>query len=187
MRDSAHIMIDIETMGSTNSAPLMSLAAIHFNLDGDIIKEFYEVIDLKSTMELGMKPDPSTIYWWLVQSDAARFSICSKKKRPVRAVLSDLSDFLKGANKNSRKRYVWANSPSFDLTILKNHYSEAGLKPAWLFWREMDVRTITNMMPEIKKQQKEDAVNAGVTLHNPIEDCRFQIKLLTSTMRELGI
>ncbi|CAM7540570.1 3'-5' exoribonuclease Rv2179c-like domain-containing protein [Citrobacter freundii] len=71
-----HLMVDLETMGSGPDAPIVSIGAVYFDPStGNTGAEFYQVVSLESSMSFGMKPDASTIQWWLKQSSEARSAI----------------------------------------------------------------------------------------------------------------
>lgn len=69
-------MVDMETMGNGPDAPIVSIGAVFFDPStGNTGAEFYQVVSLESSMSFGMKPDASTIQWWLKQSSEARSAI----------------------------------------------------------------------------------------------------------------
>lgn len=41
---------------------------------------------------------------------------------------------------------VWANSPTFDLTMLESEYSSIGMEVPWSYREEMDIRTIRSLL-----------------------------------------
>jgi len=48
------VMLDLETMGRKSNSALVSIGAVEFNLEtGETGKEFYEVIDLQSCLDVG--------------------------------------------------------------------------------------------------------------------------------------
>jgi len=68
-----HIMIDLETMGTRPDAPIIAIGAVSFDVDTDWVwRTFYVNIDLQSAVSAGAKIDPSTVMWWMKQSDEAR-------------------------------------------------------------------------------------------------------------------
>jgi len=73
------VMLDLETMGKKSNAAIVSIGAVEFDIEtGKTGREFYKVVDLQSCLDLGLKVEASTIYWWLMQSEAARKRICEK-------------------------------------------------------------------------------------------------------------
>lgn len=184
LRDKTHVMVDIETMGNRHNAPIISIGAIQFDLDGNTFERFEKVITLDSSMAIGCEPDASTIIWWMKQSYDARQYVTNKENSvTINKALHEFNTWLKSVQPKKTNLYLWANSPSFDLSLLKNSYQRCNIKPYWLFYKELDVRTIQSFFPEVKKEAKEDAV--GDVLHTPIADCELQIKYLTSVLNLL--
>ena len=66
-------MIDIETLGKSEFAPLVSIGAIEFKPEDNkaLGREFYQVVDLGESV-VGYAIDVDTLKWWMQQSDKAR-------------------------------------------------------------------------------------------------------------------
>ena len=62
-----HLMLDIETFGTTPGCVVLSIGAVEFDLDG-IKGEFHAHIDVDSSTALGLKVDARTEKRWLEQS-----------------------------------------------------------------------------------------------------------------------
>lgn len=53
-----HLMIDLETMGTKPSAPIVAIGAVFFEPQtGELGAEFYTAVNLSSDMDLGAAPD----------------------------------------------------------------------------------------------------------------------------------
>jgi exodeoxyribonuclease VIII len=67
------VMVDLETMGTSHTAPIIAIGAVVFgnNATHDN-EEFYETISLQSAVDSGAVIQPSTVLWWMQQSDEAR-------------------------------------------------------------------------------------------------------------------
>lgn len=73
-----------------------------------------------------------------------------------RAFLTSLAASIIGAVKQAQKvadslgsklvTKVWANSPTFDLTMLESEYRSIGMPVPWSYKEEMDIRTIRSML-----------------------------------------
>jgi len=87
------ISIDIETLGTSNEAPVATIGAVQFDRStGEFKKEFYERILLDSALKFG-KADGDTIAFWLKQPDEARLEIARNEHggaRRLKDVLQDL-------------------------------------------------------------------------------------------------
>lgn len=171
-------MLDLETMGNKSNTSLVSIGAVEFNIQtGETGREFYKVIDLQSCLDLGLKVQASTIYWWLMQSEAARKRICEKGEH-LSKVLVDFSLWMGGYVNNIK---IWGNGARFDIGILEDAYVACGLPIPWYFRSEMDVRTLVAFKPEIKATYPMIGVE-----HDPIDDCKHQIGYCTLIWQKIN-
>lgn len=167
------LMVDLETMGNKSNSAIVSIGAVEFNIEnGETGREFYKVVDLQSCLDMGLKVNAGTIYWWLKQSDAARERICQKGEH-ISKVLVDFAIWMDDCVKDIK---FWGNGARFDIGILEDAYIACSLKTPWYFRSEMDVRTLVAFKPDIK----ESAIFNGVE-HDPIDDCKFQIEYCSQT------
>ena len=79
-----------------------------------------------------------------------------------------------------KKIKVWGNGSTMDITILQSAYEYFNMSIPWQYWAVNDVRTIVDLNPEIKKNCTFEGVK-----HNPIDDCKHQIKYLTETIKNI--
>ncbi len=61
-------MLDLETMGNTSNAAIISIAAVYFDETG-VGRSFYHKVSLGSSCAIGLEMDADTVLWWLKQSD----------------------------------------------------------------------------------------------------------------------
>ena len=167
-----HIMIDIECLGIEPGAPVLSIAAIRFTLDGQYVdskdKGFYEKISLKDSLDnYGLKVDSDTLKWW---ADQDNFKDQLVGGKPLTKVLGALRKFI------DKEAMVWGNGARFDLGHIAFQYSLTEHAIPWRFSNERDVRTIVMLNPSIKKDLKFFG-----TKHDPWDDCIHQILYLTET------
>lgn len=171
-----NIMIDIETMGTSSSAAILSVAAVKFDLKtGDTFESLYENISLSSCQEIGLNIEADTVIWWLAQSEAARRSLMVHDKTSIIEVLDKISHFV------DSKSIVWANSPSFDLVIIGNAYKKAGKTIPWKFYNERCVRTLLALASDVK-----ESVEFVGAKHNPLNDCHYQIECVVKAYNSLN-
>ena len=71
------VMLDLETMGNGPDAAIVAIGAVAFDIETATIspRGFYVRVDLESAIGSGGVMDPSTVIWWLQQSDEAREEI----------------------------------------------------------------------------------------------------------------
>lgn len=178
MRRFEHLMVDIETMGTDHNAAIMSIAAVEFNFDGETGQSFYQTVSLQSCLDIGLKMDADTIYWWLTQPEPARMAIASPVPLPIDVVLQDFVAWI-----GKREYQVWGNSPQFDLVILENAFKKCNLELPWKFYNERDVRTLVSLAPAIKALQ----IQLLGTAHDALKDCYAQIKYCTEIWNQLKL
>lgn len=173
-------MLDLETMGNKSNAALVSIGAVEFNLtDGSKTgREFYKVIDLQSCLDVGLKVNASTIYWWLQQNQAARDAICVDKKLALPIVLHMFNSWMEDCISQVN---VWGNGARFDIGLLEDAYVACNMPIPWNFRSERDVRTLVSFAPNIKANLPFTGIE-----HNPIDDCKYQIGYCTAIWKKLN-
>jgi 3' exoribonuclease, RNase T-like len=163
------IMIDLETMGLAPYGAIVQIGVCSFDEVG-IVDTFYSEVSLIDSVSAGMKVDPSTILWWLSQPEEVRNWVKdNEKKSTLRVALLGLSSFfkdLRSTNPNE-KLEVWANSPSFDCSILRTAYGLVKLECPFTFREEMCCRTAKNLFKDVTHDFK------GVK-HNALDDAKNQ-------------
>jgi hypothetical protein len=178
-----HIMVDLETLGKPPYAPILSIAAVEFDIEtGETRKSVYTTVKKESFDKYGIEPDPDTVAWWEKQSEEARKEAFSGYLTIENALIL-LANFFDGKSRHK----VWANSPSFDLNLLKNLYQKIGEEVwvtktqknnnglPWYWYNEQDVRTYNGIFPSVVKNMPFEGV-----AHNALEDCNHQIKCLST-------
>lgn len=172
------VMLDLETMGNKSNAAIVSIGAVEFNLKtGETGRVFYRVVDLQSCLDVGLKINASTVYWWLMQSEAARKRICAKGEH-ISTVLNAFNLWMQDC---VEKVKIWGNGARFDIGILEDAYVACDVYTPWYFRSEMDVRTLVAFKPEIKANCKMVGVE-----HDPIDDCLHQITYCVETWKALN-
>jgi len=155
------IMLDLETMGQRKDAAIIAIGAVKFG-DGKIYDEFYQIIDLQSSIDAGLSIDASTIMWWMKQSDAARNEF-GRASASIDGVLQNFSDWI-GDDSDPE---IWGNGAAFDNVILANAYHKCGIKQPWKYWNDRCYRTIKAMVPKLTLER------TG-THHNALDDAKHQ-------------
>lgn len=170
------IMIDIETVGTDPYSVILAIAAVKFDIrTGEVGEQFYRTIDIKSSRKAGLSFDFDTLWWWMGQDENVRNMVFNGKEALVN-VLLDLMLFI-GDDKEVE---IWANSPSFDLSLIQNACERVDIETIWRYWQERDVRTISNLLPDIRKNMKREGA-----AHHPVSDCIHQINYLVATLNQL--
>lgn len=177
-----HVMLDLETMGNKSNSVITSIGAVQFNIEnGKTGDEFYERVDIQSCLDIGLIVNASTIYWWLEQNETARKEMC-KPSDNIKNVLEKLKSWFGNLNEDF---YLWGNGARFDIGILEDAYVKLGYyQMPWNFRCERDLRTLAGFAPEVKSRVQTEWT--GIE-HNPIDDCKLQIKYAVEIWNEIKI
>ncbi|HBZ9264399.1 TPA: 3'-5' exoribonuclease [Citrobacter freundii] len=181
-----HLMVDMETMGNSPDAPIVSIGAVFFDPStGNTGAEFYRVVNLESSMSFRMKPDASTIQWWLKQSSEARSAILVDEAMGLRESLELLANFIaENAANGSHTVQLWGNGCSFDNVILRRAYALTETPFAVPFRNDRDVRTMVELGKSVGINPRYDIPFEG-DMHNALSDARHQVKYVSAIWQRL--
>ncbi|MGP1999179.1 3'-5' exoribonuclease domain-containing protein [Citrobacter freundii] len=181
-----HLMIDMETMGNSPDAPIVSIGAVFFDPStGNTGAEFYRVVSLESSMSFGMKPDAARIQWWLKQSSEARSAILVDEAMGLRESLELLADFIaENAANGSHTVQLWGNGCSFDNVILRRAHALTETPFAVPFRNDRDVRTMVELGKSVGINPRYDIPFEG-DMHNALSDARHQVKYVSAIWQRL--
>ena len=121
--NSSDIAVDVETLGKRNNAAILSIGAVKFDPNGNVLGDaFYVDVDPASCVALGMTIDISTIMWWMGQRRNADGALIYDESRDearkvmVTADRIDLASALYGFNEwfGPVSLPVWGNGSTFD-------------------------------------------------------------------------
>jgi len=174
---SEHVMLDLETMGLLPDAAIIEIGAVKFDPEkGTISGEFNETVSLSTSVELGMKISPSTVMWWMSQSDDARRKV-SRGGSPITEVLERFNQWF-GDDKP-----VWGNGAAFDNVVIESAFRLVGMKLPWTYRSNRCYRTMRAQALDIEYRQ------VG-TAHCALDDARSQavhlIKIFDSMLKPRG-
>lgn len=171
-----HVMVDLETLGSTPGCVILSIGAVAFSAEPPYLDEgFYIVVNTEDCMAHYLSQEPDTVAWWDRQSEEARQVVGqardTKTSVPLRLALEKFNEYL---GNNPRQTALWGNGSDFDNAILAVAYRmvavESGdptFKPAWDHWNNRCYRTLKNLVRGPKLER------VG-TYHNALDDARSQ-------------
>ena len=158
-------MIDLETLGITPQAPVISIGAVLFDLEsGAQSDKFFQKIDINSALN-GRAPDGNTIKWWMSQSDEARSEFDGPND--MRASLVDFTKFT-----NRPFDGVWSNGSCFDIMIMEDLFHQYEISIPWKFYQIMDMRTIKFLADPCP------IIREG-THHNALADAEYQAQCVS--------
>ncbi|EEJ7180303.1 3'-5' exoribonuclease [Salmonella enterica subsp. enterica] len=180
----SNVMIDIETAGTGHHSAIISYGVAVFDLlTGKIIAEEYIRADWKEDCKIcGGKIDPDTVEWWMKQSSEARAELITPEEMlPPDEALIRLFEFI-WKHCDDGPVYVWAKSPSFDLSLIKDAAERCAISSEeipWKFRNERDVRTIEGLASQFNFPLPYG--KADVT-HHALEDVRGQIRNVSAVI-----
>jgi hypothetical protein len=179
----AHLMIDIETLGTTPDALILTVAAQSFDPVGDgyYNQSYYARVDFDS--QIDRKIEDGTLKWWATQNSMAREEAFSEDDRkPLEQVLDELGKLI------WQSSAIWANGPTFDMTILEHAYKSYKKPLPWQYYRVRDARTVYMLKPDsaVLSNARVTNINRPAS-HHALDDCCRQIDLLQQTLRQLNI
>lgn len=163
-RPHPHIMVDLETMGTTPGSAIASLGAQAFDpFNGTLGESFYRVIDLRACARAGLTIDPDTVLWWLQQSDAARDHLVRSSPEDLTQVLVWFAAWWR----RQQGQFIWGHGAYFDEPMLSAAFRAAGVDVPWKYWDARCTRTIFDLAGERPDRQ-------SGTHHNALDDARAQ-------------
>lgn len=146
----ADVMLDLETMSSSNDAAIIAIGAVKFDpATKRIMDRFYSRVDLESSVDAGLSMSASTVLWWLQQSDAARGEF--KGQMPTLAsALQGFSAWIKRQIlPNEKGTRVWGNGATFDNVVLTSSYNALKMERPWGYRDDRCYRTIKALYPQV--------------------------------------
>ncbi|MDF1912311.1 exonuclease [Klebsiella pneumoniae] len=184
--DYVHVMVDLETMGKKNNAPIVAIGAVVFDPStGSIGESFYKVVCLESSVNWGAVIDPSTVIWWLKQSSEARSAIVNDDAIPLQDALLQFREFVSdNVAGGSKKAQVWGNGASFDNSILRSSYDCIAEDYPWEYWNDRDVRTMLELGQAISFDPKTTIPFEG-SRHNALADAIHQARYVSAIWQRI--
>lgn len=144
------VMVDLETLGVGPDAAIVQIGACTRDESSvflaSVDQSYYD--KMHADRDFRYTYTDSTLEWWDQQSQEAKDSLELFKFHAMAPALTAFTDWFNRVTRQEEYPKVWANSPSFDLVILRHAYSvetASGLKDTevpWKFWQERCFRTM---------------------------------------------
>jgi hypothetical protein len=168
----AHLMLDIETLGTTPDAHILTIAAQTFDpLQRDWLGEsYYARVDFESQENRCI--EQGTLEWWATQGESQEEAFAEEDRIPLDQALTGLGRMI------WQSKRIWANGSNFDMTILEHAYKSYGRALPWQYFHVRDARTVYSLVPTLEKYPAS---------HHALEDCRRQILLLWDSLEYLKV
>ena len=171
-----HVMVDLETLGATATAVIMSIGAVKFDLESDKIGDdgFYRSITIESNLDLSRRIQEDTLLWWLKQP-AAAMQVFHEEKVELATALEEFSDWI-----GTDDHYMWSNGADFDLPMVAHALSQVGIETPWKFWNSRCFRTYKNLPGAKNIRVAEQGVK-----HNALSDAYQQAQTVCAIHKAL--
>jgi len=165
-----HIMIDLETLGTTADATILSIGAVRFDLETGTVYDhnshtFYKSVTIDSQPARQISGD--TIAWWMAQSTAAK-TVFTEPKVSLWNALMDLREWVNTSPEFGHPN-VWSNGADFDLPMLVHAYSQEKIILPWKPYAGRCYRTYKNL-PGARDVK---VIRVGEH-HNALDDAIYQ-------------
>lgn len=182
-----NVMLDIETLGTSKNAVIISIGAVFFDpATGQLGSELYHTIKRESCEAYGLEVDESTVKWWSEQSEEARAVLTDPYAEDLHQVLKYFDWWLWENLHDAKTVEVWGNGSSFDCGIVDNAYRRCGIKLPWRYANERDVRTIVSLGRNLLNiDPKYDFPFVG-TAHNALADAKHQAAYVSHIYQALA-
>lgn len=140
---STDIVVDLETTDTLPTSSIVSIGACRIDWQkGQIVDDFYVVVDQESGFALGLTQSASTMRWWQTLPPEQRAAL-DEKGEPITEALLKFADYLRPFGLKNVQ--VWGNGSDFDNAILANAYNSCGFELPWPFWNNRCFRTMNSL------------------------------------------
>lgn len=201
------VMLDLETLGTGKDAAVVQIGAVLFEpLGGGKIRNgagevFSCMVDADDALARGATVTMSTIRFWMNEDKEARKRVFGPKNLDVKTngpvhdgqafgstyqALQWLQEWPRAALGMEWEDFggVWANGPTFDVSIIEGHYARFGLECPWHFSAPRCLRTLLKLPRVGGWPEKMDTT--GFVKHHAPDDCVMQIMALQYAMDRLS-
>ena len=167
-----HIMLDLETLGTTPGCIVASIGACVFDPSG-VGAAFYTAVDICASP--GLVADPGTVRWWMGQSEEARMVFKDPERKPLDLALAAFAEWVRDVNGT----FVWCHGASFDAPLLEAAYKVRNMRPPWEFYDVRDTRTLYHVSGVYP-------VRGASTHHNALSDAQAQAEAAIKALNAIG-
>lgn len=193
-------MLDIETLGTEPDSIITELGIYTFSKNESYTPASLHCrIGITDQIRAGRTISSSTLKWHFEKTAVNFLEYIDADKSNIDDALSALKLFVEAEKRKMPgcKIYIWANSPIFDIIILKDLYKSLGYPIEETIFNEdlfeyqtiMDYRTIAKLIEkedlDLIKQEVESESEEGSS-HNALYDAIHQSKVLMKIAHYLG-
>lgn len=172
MPSTAHVMLDLETLGTKPGCPILSIGATTFLTSQFGSKQlFTETIQSHNQLEMD-KPDPDTLSWWQAQSEEAKVAVFDNPDAiHIIIALTKFNNWLMNFKREEEDRILlWGNGATFDVPIIEEACKRYNIPMIWTFRDSLCFRTLKELGKMFNVQEPEFV---GIK-HNALSDACHQ-------------
>lgn len=152
------LMLDLETLSSSNNGAIIQIGACYFDWDGNIGEKFLKNTVPDKFFDLSV----DTINWWFTNKDSVIKSLTTDRIK-LNEALDQFREFSKKAEN------VWSHA-TFDFVLLMNAYDKLNIKKPFGFRATRDIRTLVHLA-----ETSYDHAERTDEKHNALADCVYQV------------
>lgn len=179
-----NVMVDLETLGTMVNAPILSIGACVFNMEGPVQgkQAFYVECSLES--QLDHRPiDLTTLRWWNKQGNAPYDG-----ETALNVALANFNQWLVMVSDGKvDDLIVWCKGLDFDIAILNLAIRQQNINVMWKYNAVRDMRTVLKVLKSNSSIEKLEALKNNPQPHNALEDAKHQAYELVGWMGRFGI
>jgi len=171
--------VDLETLGRGDNAPIIQLAIMKFDEDGDEIESLVRNVELSSLDNEGI--ELSTLHFWLSQKKKVIDSVFnSEQTYPITDCLLDLEGFILDTSTFDKDDIrIWQHS-SFDAPKISYSFKKYLKRETYLkyYWFK-DIRTLEVLANQGNRPK-------GNMAHNAFIDCFEQAQWISRCLNSVN-
>lgn len=181
------VMLDLETLGTKPGSIILSIGAC--TMDGRFT--YHQLLKLDEQVNRGMTLDPSTVLWWMAQSDAAR-EAQTETKRPVSNRMhpsAALSAFKLWFAEHGGNGEIWGHGSNFDIPLIEALFRAFDITHPWKYNAVRDTRTVFALVGK----KMGDFGTPNPLAHDALSDAIYQaaetnlcLELINNALRTAG-
>lgn len=189
------IMCDIETLGRKDTAPIVQIAAVKFDITtGHIYDTFNVMIDVTKCNTI----EGATLLWWLQTNPQLLQSLMEKGEQAHLSEESAIQNFTQwiqekpeAATYEPKKQeiFFWGNGILFDNRLIQAKCNQYNIAYPIFYRNDRDMRTLVELAAikagngsEFEYRSHFEQVG---DIHNALSDCLFQINVLCKAYRDV--
>lgn len=165
-------MLDMETLGRSHDAVILSIGLVEFDLCGathgtELYLELHTASQDRNTIEI------DTVKWWVDQLKLGNKIPWDGTTPPYWACMEIERVLGEGTYE------LWANGTDFDIPKLEHLFKSNGCPIPWKYNQVRDLRTLAKLFPEIDWPENPQK-------HNALQDAICQADHAARLLRRIG-